>query len=124
VNATITTCLAVATGLALLPAGRAVAAEAAPGRIAAEPTPGRFAATAVPGAAGASPLVILLDTATGQSWTLVQLPGPPLHWAPLRFWGPGGAAGSGTGRPPELAPLPPGPAGVGARPLDGAAPTR
>jgi hypothetical protein len=50
----------------------------------------------------------MVDTATGQSWILVQTPGPPVQWAPVRFWTPGS--------PPQLAPLPPAPGAVGSRP--------
>ena len=76
---------------------------------------GRFQATAIPGHDGQPPSVILLDTVTGQSWILVRTPGPPVQWAPLRFW-------SG-GNPPVLSALPPGPEVVGNRPAgtDGAA---
>lgn len=71
-----------------------------PGLAAAQPAtaPGRY--QAVPG----NPTV-LIDTATGQSWVLVQTPGPPVQWAPLRFWSPGNV----------LAPLPPAPGAVGTR---------
>ncbi|WP_426954994.1 hypothetical protein [Muricoccus radiodurans] len=72
------------------------------------PAAGRFQVAAAPGAPGAPPTVVMVDTATGQSWVLVQTPGPPVQWAPVRFWTPGS--------PPALAPLPPGPSEVGTRP--------
>lgn len=79
---------------------------AACGPAAAQPY-GRYQVTAAPGAAGEPPTVVMLDTATGQSWVLVQTPGPPVQWAPLRFWAPG--------NPPVLSPLPPSAADVGSR---------
>jgi hypothetical protein len=68
------------------------------------PAPGRYQVTAT---AGSPP--IMIDTVTGQSWVLVQTPGPPVQWAPLRFWNPGNT----------LTPLPPGPGVVGNRPSPG-----
>ena len=90
----------------------AAALPAAAGPAAAQQS-GRYQVTAVPGAAGGQPTVVMLDTATGQSWTLVQTPGPPVQWAPLRFWTPG--------NPPTLSPLPSPPAAVGRDTLHGAA---
>ncbi|MBR0646637.1 hypothetical protein [Plastoroseomonas hellenica] len=75
-----------------------------PGVAAAQPAPAPGRYQAVPG----NPTV-LIDTATGQSWVLVQTPGPPVQWAPLRFWTPGNV----------LAPLPPAPGAVGNRPSGG-----
>ncbi|MFT8243675.1 hypothetical protein [Roseomonas sp. BN140053] len=70
--------------------------------------PGRFQAVAAAGAPGAPGTVVLLDTHTGQSWVLVQTAGPPVQWAPVRYWTPG--------TPPVLQALPPAPATVGSRP--------
>ena len=68
---------------------------------------GRYQVVAAPSGAGSVPVVMLVDTATGQSWLLVQTPGPPVQWAPVRFWTPGD--------PPVLVPLPPAPGAVGSR---------
>jgi hypothetical protein len=67
--------------------------------------PGRYSTMVSPGTATTPPQTILLDTVTGQSWVLVQTPGPPLHWAPVRYWTPG--------TPPILVPLPPPAATIG-----------
>jgi hypothetical protein len=75
---------------------------------AAAQAPGRYQVVAAPGGGDAPPSLVMVDTATGQSWILVQTPGPPVQWAPVRFWTPGS--------PPQLAPLPPAPGAVGSRP--------
>ena len=92
----------------LLLAGLLGAAMAMPA-FAAEPA-GRYQVTAAPAAAGSPPTVVMVDTATGQSWILVQTPGPPVQWAPVRFWTPGS--------PPTLEALPPAATGVGTRPAE------
>lgn len=94
---------------ALAVAAAAGVACAAPLPAAAQAPPdqaGRYQVVAAPGAAGAAPVLVMVDTATGQSWVLVQTPGPPVQWAPVRFWTPG--------NPPVLVPLPPVPAAIGA----------
>ena len=73
---------------------------------------GRYQVTAASGEGNAPPTVVLVDTATGQSWVLVQTPGPPVQWAPVRFFTPG--------NPPTLAPTPPPVASVGSRPAEAA----
>lgn len=73
---------------------------------------GRYQVVGAPGNATSPPTVVLVDTATGQSWILVQTPGPPVQWAPVRFFTPG--------NPPTLAPTPPVAAAVGNRPAEAA----
>ncbi len=90
--------LALAPALALL--------ACLPGPAAAQPQPtGRYQVTAT---AGSPPTVVMHDTTTGQSWVLVQTPGPPVQWAPLRFWAPDN----------RLTALPPTPTTVGTRPAE------
>ncbi|WP_376088624.1 hypothetical protein ACE7GA_16465 [Roseomonas sp. CCTCC AB2023176] len=74
-------------------------------------TAGRYAVTSVAGSNGGPATVIMVDTATGQTWMLVQTPGPPIQWAPVRFLTPG--------NPATLTPLPPAPNAVGTRPVTG-----
>ncbi|MBR0655675.1 hypothetical protein [Plastoroseomonas arctica] len=78
----------------------------------AQPQPnGRYQVTA---AIGTPPTIVMHDTSTGQSWVLVQTPGPPVQWAPVRFWGPQNS----------LTPLPPTPTTVGTRAAAEATPPR
>jgi hypothetical protein len=74
---------------------------------------GRYEVTSVAGGNGGPATVIMVDTATGQTWMLVQTPGPPIQWAPVRFLTPG--------NPATLTPLPPAPNAVGTRPATGEA---
>jgi len=60
--------------------------------------------TAPPAQSQLSPEVYLLDTTTGQAWTLFETPGQATEWLPLRYW-------AGQGRP--MAPLPPSPDTIG-----------
>jgi len=90
----------------------ALALACLPGLAAAQPQPtGRYQVTT---AAGTPPTIIMHDTSTGQSWVLVQTPGPPVQWAPVRFWGPAST----------LTPLPPTPTTVGPRTVTDTAPPR
>jgi hypothetical protein len=50
--------------------------------------------------------VFLLNTETGQSWTLLRAAGQSEEWVPVRF---------SNGKGPALAPLPPSPETVGVR---------
>src|SRR5262244_347508 len=51
---------------------------------------GRYQVTAVPASSNAASLpyatVVLLDTATGQTWISFQGSGDKTQWLPLRFW--------------------------------------
>lgn len=53
-------------------------------------SPGRYSVTAVPSAERQSPTVILLDTATGQTWILSLAEGQVVEWLPVRYWLPPG----------------------------------
>ena len=66
---------------------------------------GRFQIVAAPALSSqAAPEILLLDSATGQTWTLFQEPGQPVQWRPVRF---------SIGKDRPLVPLPAGPDVVG-----------
>lgn len=55
------------------------------GAVAAQTTPGRYQATAMPGGQGGPPVLVLLDTTTGQSWVLLRL-SSGLLWYPIHYY--------------------------------------
>ena len=66
---------------------------------------GRYQMVVVPASQSQTfPEALLLDTATGQSWTLYHETGQVIQWLPLRYWG-------GKDRP--TTPLPPPPDAIG-----------
>jgi hypothetical protein len=52
----------------------------------------------------AFPEVFLLDTTTGQTWSLLQAVGHSVEWSPVRYW---------TGQALPAVPLPPSPDTIG-----------